>query len=218
MNHEKKSRRIRILVSKSTIKGVVLISFEYPPRRLSLFSDIVQNVAYQLIKNGTKVWIITFDDWRSDIDIVKKKLVINRIPYNVTDNISNYSMIINLKPNYQSALASILNKEKIDIIHFFNWQVLPLVISWESKLKQKLVYSTNSIQSTRENTPTAEGMKKIEQLSMKAFDKIIVDSKELAKSINTDYSVDGQKIVTQSFKLKKYVTNILEVYSELIGK
>jgi glycosyltransferase involved in cell wall biosynthesis len=203
-------------LATNKIRGVVLVSFEYPPRRLSTISDLVFKIASFLNKNNIKVWVITFDDWRNDIEIKKKNFTIHRIPNNVHNNISFFSTIMNLKSAYQSTLASILHKEQIDIIHFFDWQVLPLLIPWGDKLTQKLIYTAASIQKNRDTSiPTNEGIKKVEQISLKVFDLIIADSKKLTNQIVENYSINEQKIITCSLKQKKYASEVLELYSKL---
>jgi hypothetical protein len=208
---------MRTLVKDQKIKGVALLSFEYPPRRLTKTSDVVFNLAKYLSGNGIKVWVLTFDDWRSGIEIVKKNWLVNRIPFNIADNISTYSMILNLKTSYQSALATILNEEKIEIIHLFEWQTLPLVVSWGGNLKQKLVYTTNSIQLSRgKDSPTFDGMKKLESLSLQLFDRIITHSNEVTKQLIEQYEMKKEKINIHSPASKKYNTQILDVYNELM--
>jgi hypothetical protein len=203
-------------LATNKIRGVVLVSFEYPPRRLSIISDLVFKIASLLNKNNIKVWVITFDDWRSDIEIKKKNFTIHRIPNNVHNNISFFSTIMNLKTAYQSILASILHKEQIDIIHFFDWQVLPLLVPWGDKLTQKLIYTAASIQENRDTSiPTNEGIKKVEELSLKFFDLILADSKKLTKQIVENYSISEQKIITCSIKQKKYANEVLEFYSKV---
>lgn len=203
-------------MATNKIKGVVLVSFEYPPRRLSLISDIVFKIANLLNKNKIKIWIITFDDWRSDIETIKKNFTVHRIPNNIHNNISNFSAILNLKTAYQSTLASIIHKEQIDIIHFFDWQTLPLLVPWGDKLTQKLIYSTASIQENRDTSiPTNEGIKEVEQLSLNAFDLILADSKKLSNQITEKFTINEQKIIICSFKQKKYASEVLEIYSKL---
>lgn len=205
------------MVTNKAIKGVVLVSFEFPPRRLSIISDLVFKIANLLSKNNIKVWVVTYDDWCSNTKVFKKNIVLYRIPYNVHNNLSFFSLVMNLKPSYQSIIASILHEEQIDIVHFFDWQTLPLLVPWGNKFTEKLVYTTASIQATRDTTSlTNEGIKKVEQMSLKAFDLIIADTKGLANQMSENYSLDKNKIITYPLKQKKYANEILELYLKLL--
>ncbi|MHA1463332.1 MAG: glycosyltransferase family 4 protein [Candidatus Heimdallarchaeota archaeon] len=200
------------------LNGIILVSFEYPPRRLSKISDSVKKLSLFLSKKKIKTWVVTFDDWRSDVEKISDYLTINRIPYNVPNNISELAMIMNLKVSYQAAIASIIHSEKIDLIHFFDWMTLPVVISWKDELQQKLVYSTNSTQITRDKTtsPYNSGIQKIEQMGLEAVHLITVNSKNLFQIITSDYKIN-EKIVHQlNIGNKKSLEELLEKYEEKI--
>ncbi len=207
------------MVKKNSINGVILVSFEYPPRRLSKVSDIVSKHAANLVKNGIKTWVVTFDDWRSDIEIEKSKVVVNRIPNHIPNNISFFSTIMNLKSAYQSAIASILNQEKIDLIHFFEWQTIPLLIPWGDTLEVKKVYSTSSIQRTRDPPKSlySNGMMKLEDLCLNKLDLIFVNSEKLSKSISKDYNIESESIEVLPYADKKYSIKSLEQYQNLLN-
>jgi len=200
------------------LNGIILVSFEYPPRRLSKISDSVKKLSLFLSKKKIKTWVVTFDDWRSDVEKISDYLTINRIPYNVPNNISELAMIMNLKVSYQAAIASIIHSEKIDLIHFFDWMTLPVVISWKDELQQKLVYSTNSTQITRDKTtsPYNSGIQKIEQMGLEAVHLITVNSKNLFQIITSDYKIN-EKIVHQlNIGNKKSLEELLEKYEDKI--
>lgn len=200
-----------------TINGLILVSFEFPPRRLTIISDVVYKIASLLNKNKIKVWIVTFDDWRSDIEILNKYIIVHRIPYNIHNNISFFSMVMNLKTAYQSTIASILHEEQIDLLHFFDWQTLPLLVPWGDKLNQKLIYSAATIQANRDTTvPISEGIRKIENMSLKTLDLIIADNKSLANQICNNYSIEENKLIACSLKQKKYANVVLELYQKFV--
>ena len=200
-------------------KGVILVSFEYPPRRLSKTSDVVFKTAQYLTKQKVKTHVITFDDWRSSIE-VENKVIVNRIPNYIPNNISPFSTTMNLKPAYQSAIASVLNKEEIDVIHFFEWQTLPLLIPWATSLDAVKIYSTSSVQVTRDvaSSPHNDGVKKVEQLGMKTFDLILADSIEIMKTLHSDYEIDEKKVLLQPFIDIDYTKNVYSIYQKLIEK
>ncbi|MHA1367830.1 MAG: glycosyltransferase family 4 protein, partial [Candidatus Heimdallarchaeota archaeon] len=145
--------------------------------RLSKTSDQIADLANYLAKQNVKTWIITFDDWRADIEKLAKNITIIRIPNHVPNNITHLSTIMNLKPAYQSAIANIIHERRIDIIHLFEWTTLPAIIPWEEKLQQKLVFSASSLQKTRDASasPYNDGIKVIEKKGVKIMDKIIAE-------------------------------------------
>ena len=206
-----------IINQQKFLKNIILISFEYPPRKLSIFCENVFNLANYLMKKAIRVWIVTFDDWRSSIE-KEKNIIVNRIPNNIPNNISFFSYVMNLKMAYQSALATIINEEEIDLIHFFDWETLPLLASWGNSFNIPLVYSTNSIQIIRDSNinPYTEGIIEIEKMAMKNFSRIYVDSESLLERIHNDYSIDKKTLRVESFSDKKYYTNIYSEYERLI--
>ncbi len=198
------------------LTGIILVSFEYPPRRLSKISASVEKLARFLSKNKIKTWVVTFDDWRSDIEKISDYLIVNRIPYSVPNNISELAMIMNLKVAYQAAIASIIHSEKIDLIHFFDWMTLPVIISWKDEFQQKLVYSASSTQITRDKatSPYNSGIQKIEQMGLEAVNLITVNSKKLAQIITSDYQIDEKNVHQLNIGNKKSFEELLEKYQE----
>lgn len=200
-------------------KGVILVSFEFPPRRLTKISDVVFKLAQHLTKQKVKTHVITFDDWRSGTE-VENKIIVNRIPNHVPNNISPFSTIMNLKPAYQSAITSVLQKEKIDVIHFFNWQTLPLLIPWGSSLDAAKLYSASSVQLTRDASSSShnDGIKKVEQKSLKAIDLILSDSVDVMKFLQSDYEIDDKKVLLQPLIDRNYSKNVYSIYQKMIEK
>lgn len=200
-------------------KGVILVTFEYPPRRLTKISDVIFKLAQYLTKQKVKTHVITFDDWRSGTE-VEKKIIVTRIPNHIPNNISPFSTIMNLKPAYQSAITSVLQKEQIDVIHFFNWQTLPLLIPWGSCLEAAKLYTTSSVQLTRDasSSPQNNGIKKVEQKSLKELDLILVDSIDVMKFLHSDYEIDDKKVLLQPLIDMNYSKNVYSIYQKMIEK
>ncbi len=200
-------------------KGVILVSFEYPPRRLTKTSDVVFKLAQHLTKQKVKTHVITFDDWRSGTE-VEKKIIVTRIPNHIPNNISPFSTIMNLKPAYQSAITSVLQKEQIDVIHFFNWQTLPLLIPWGSSLDAAKMYTASSVQLTRDasSSPHNDGIKKVEQKSLKELDFILADSIAVMKFLHNDYEIDEKKVLLQPLIDINYSKNIYLIYQKMVEK
>lgn len=206
------------VVKNNSIKGVILVSFEFPPRRLSIVSEVVSKHADYLNKKGIKTWVVTFDDWRSDIETEKNRATVIRIPNHIPNNISIFSTVMNLKVAYQSAIAAIINQERIDLIHFFEWQTIPLLIPWGDILKVQKVYSTTSIQRTRNlsKSPLASGIEKLEELSLNKSDLILASSEKLSKLINENYDVKAENLEVLSFEDEKYSVKTIEFYQNLL--
>jgi len=206
------------MIKEKKLSGVILVSFEFPPRRLSKTSDQVAQLANFLAKQNVKTWVITFDDWRSDIENLRKNVSVVRIPNNIPNNITFLSSLMNLKPAYQSAIANIINERQIDLIHIFEWTCLPAIIPWKEKLKQKLVYSTTSVQKTRDpsTSPYNDGIKVIERKGAQIMDQIIADSKKISEILVSDYKVDSTKISLVKINDKKYSEKTFELYNKMI--
>ncbi|MHA1124098.1 MAG: glycosyltransferase family 4 protein [Candidatus Heimdallarchaeota archaeon] len=205
-------------MTKEKLSGVILLSFEFPPRRLSKTSDQIANIAKYLAKQNVKTWVVTFDDWRSDIEKLAKNITVIRIPNNVPNNISFLATIMNLKPAYQSAIATILHERKIDVIHIFEWMCLPAIIPWKEKLNQKLVFSTTSLQKTRDASasPYNDGIKVIERKGVQLMDGIIAETKKISEILVNDYEVNADKVSIMKLKDKKHPEKVLELYKEII--
>ncbi|MBD3191348.1 MAG: glycosyltransferase [Candidatus Heimdallarchaeota archaeon] len=203
--------------NRTELQGVILVSFEYPPRSLSIISDKVGKLAEFLSKRNISTWVITFDDWRSGIE-EQGEIIVNRIPYHVPNNISFLSLVMNLKTAYQSALGGIIHDYEINLIHFFDWPCLPTLIGWEPGLKLPKLFSLHSIQSERDPkiNPYNEGIKKIESLGMGAADGIISDSAELSEKIVNEYNIRKDKITVLPFKDKNFSKKIIDYYSKFI--
>lgn len=205
---------------KSKSKCIIIVSFEYPPRRLTKTSDKIKDLAHFLSDNKIKTFVITFDDWRTDNVKVNEYLEVRRVPYRVTSNISFLAMIMNLKASYQSAIASVLHDQKVDIIHVFDWNCLVPLIPWREKIKAKILYSTSSIQHTRDPTinPYNNGIKEIERLGLKLANKIITKDNNLTEEIVEQYNIEKEKIDVLAVKSRNYSKKILQTYQEILTR
>ena len=200
--------------------GVILVSFEFPPRRLSKISDNIEKLAKFLSKQKVKTWVITFDDWRSDIEKINSYLSVHRIPYHVPNNISFLAMVMNLKNGYQSAIASLLQTQKIDILHLFDWPVLPALIPWKEKINTKMVFSILDLQFTRDPTsnPYNDGIKKIEKMGLEIFDKIIAPEEKIIPILDEHYNIKKNKVDVITLKDKKTNEKTFTLYQNLLNK
>ncbi|RLI64131.1 hypothetical protein DRO91_02465 [Candidatus Heimdallarchaeota archaeon] len=205
------------MTSEKSLSGVILVSFEYPPRRLSPISDVVFQLATFCLKKETNVWVVTFDDWRSDITN-ENGIVVNRIPNHIPNNISDLTIILNLKCAYQAAIAAIMHEHQVDIIHLFEWQTLPLLVPWDGNIQPKVVYTTTSIQISRENAhfPYHQGLKKIEEKALKNVDLILVDTDQLMLNAIEEYNLDPAKVITQKIRQRKIAPKIFQQYLTLL--
>ncbi|MCG3253821.1 MAG: hypothetical protein KAX09_08225, partial [Candidatus Heimdallarchaeota archaeon] len=146
--------------------------------------------------------------------------IVTRIPNHIPNNISPFSTIMNLKPAYQSAITSVLQKEQIDVIHFFNWQTLPLLIPWGSSLNTAKLYTASSVQLTRDasSSPHNDGIKKVEQKSLKELDFILADSIDVMKILHSDYEIDEKKVLLQPLIDINYSKNVYSIYQKMVEK
>ncbi|MCF2142934.1 MAG: glycosyltransferase family 4 protein [Candidatus Heimdallarchaeota archaeon] len=204
------------MTSEKFLTGVILVSFEYPPRRLSPISDVVFQVANFCLKKGVDVWVVTFDDWRSEITN-ENGIVVNRIPNHVPNNISDLTTILNLKCAYQAAIAAIMHEHQVDILHLFEWQTLPLLVPWGGNIQPKIIYTTTSIQMSRENarSPYNQGLKKIEEQALTNTDLILVDTDQLMLNAIKAYNLEPKKVVTQKIRQRKIASKIFQQYLTL---
>jgi len=205
------------MTENQQLSGIILVSFEYPPRRLTPMSDVVFHLATYCLKKNLCVWVITFDDWRSEITR-EKGIVVNRIPNWIPNNISEISTAMNLKNAYQAAIGAIIHEHKVDIIHFFEWQTLPLLVPWGGNIKPKIVYSTTAIQLSRSQTtsPYRQELKKIEEKALTKVDLLFVDNDQLMINAIEAYNLDVKKVLTQKTRDRKIASKIFEQYLRLV--
>jgi hypothetical protein len=207
------------LSEKDNLDGVILVSFEYPPRSLSFISSHVALLADYLVKNDIPCWVITFDDWRCDKELSKAGAIVHRIPRFVSSNISEFAMIMNLKASYQMAIAEKVNEYPVDIIHCFNWFCLPPIIPWKHKMNQKTVYSLSHLiaDSKSGSSPYQQGIQKIEELGIQSVD-LIITPKQLQKSVVNQYPVVENKVKEVDYSKRALLSEIVNDYKQLVRK
>ena len=216
-DYNNKNQGVDTLSEPVKINGVILVSFEYPPRKLTKVSEVVEQLSVFLSRKKIKTTVVTFDDWRSsDIETKNRYLTIHRIPFLIPNNTSFLAMVMNLKPAFQSAIAAIYHSEKIDIIHLFEWTSIIPVIPWDNFLRIKKIYSTSSVQETRDKTrnPYNDAIFTLENMGLNIMDFILTDSKELIPIIEKNTS-QKKNIEILSFSNRKYSEKTLEIYQQL---
>ncbi|MEA2071882.1 MAG: hypothetical protein U9O98_11415 [Asgard group archaeon] len=206
------------MTPKKKPSGVILVSYEIPPRRLTAFSNKIAALANLLFVQNIPTFLVTFDDWRSDIEHINDYFTIYRIPNSIPTNISEFARIMNLKPSYQSVIGSIYHTQQIDLIHFFNWQTFPTLISWSQGLTCVKILSSLILQAEvrAESTPYNDGLKKLEEMAFTETDFILSPKKELSNKILSYYSNCKAKIITQKIDDEEYSKKLLKTYERLL--
>jgi glycosyltransferase involved in cell wall biosynthesis len=106
---------------------ILLLSWEYPPKRLGNIADHVSTLAHELVRRGNKVELVVLDDLKQgfeDVSGVHVHRVVNPVKTHPMASILSYDVTASLQMETESSNIIYFYKQlgkNIDLIHAHEW-------------------------------------------------------------------------------------------------
>ena len=164
---------------------ILLLSWEYPPKRLGNVADHVSTLAHELLRRGNDVELVVLDDLKQgfeDVSGVHVHRVANPVKTHPMASIITYNVTASLKMEAESSNIIYFYKQlrkKIDVIHAHEWLTTYPAIVLKHAFHVPFVFTLHSIEGHRchDNFGAASlAIKEIEDMGIWESNRVITNT------------------------------------------
>lgn len=203
---------------------VLILTWEYPPKRIGEMSDHVYTLSQELVKRGHEVEVLAEDDLKSgfeDMAGVKVYRVANPVKTHPMGNILTSAMTASVRMEQEAADIIYDHRQiesKIDLIHAHEWLTVPTTISLKHAFGLQFVLTLHSLEGHRCGDafgPLSIAIKEIEEMGVQESARVIVNTKWMKRETIRYYGKKyGRKISVVQPTKKGWVSKIVSVYEK----
>jgi len=202
---------------------VIILSWEYPPRIVGQLATYVKNLAVRLVKNQTKTFVITYDDYLTGEYDEPEGIKTVKVTNPVRTHIGVLTWVLTLNQEVERAAANIYysTDKQVDIIDAQDWHFIPAAVTLKKGLGIPFIYSVESLEDHRSrgtNSPFNMAIKSIEWLGMYEAERILVKSEWMRDETARLYKVPLEKVKIIPSKSSKLAEEVLGNYRAVLGK
>ena len=202
----------------------MILTWEYPPKRLGEISDHVYNLSQRLVRLGNEVEVLAEDDLKpgfEDMNGVKVHRVANPVKTHPMGGTLTSVMTASVKMEQEA--SNILYyyrqiRKEIDLIHAHEWLTVPTAISLKQAFGLQFVLTLHSLEGHRCGDafgPLNIAIKEIEEMGIQKSSRVIANTKWMKKGIIKYYDEKhGQKISVVQPNKEGWVPKIVSVYKK----
>ena len=200
---------------------VIIFSWEYPPRIVGQLADYVEKLAVQLMKNGEKIWVVTYHDFLTGEYEGTGGVKTFRVTNPVHTHIGVLTWVLTLNQEVERVAANIYydTNKQVNLIDLHDWHFIPAAVTLKKALGVPFVYSVESLEEHRShgaNSPFNMSIKSIEWLGMYEAGKLLVKSEWMRDEVVRIYKVPTDKIRVVSLTSANWLKAILETFNNVV--
>ena len=202
----------------------MILTWEYPPKRLGKISDHVHTLSLRLVKRGHEVEVLAEDDLKpgfEDMAGVKVHRVANPVKTHPMGRILTSVMTASVRMEQEAADIIYDHRQignKIDLIHAHEWITVPTAISLKHAFDLRFVLTLHSLEGHRCGDAfglLSIAIKEIEETGVQESARVIANTKWMKKEIIRYYGKKhGRKISVVQPTKKGWVPKIVSVYEK----
>jgi len=199
-------------------RRVLLLTWEYPPRRVGDISDYCFALVHGL-KEEVHFEIITFDDWRVGSE-ERDGIIVHSVSNSQKANLSTLDWVLNLNIDLARRASELMHIKKFDLIHANEWLTAPAAISLKKAFNIPLVLSIYSLEDERSphvSNNYVNAIKQIEWLGCFNADRIITKNLSTRDSILQFYQAPMDKTSAIPPFVEGWTNAVLDRYKSLWG-
>jgi glycogen(starch) synthase len=204
---------------------VLVLTWEYPPKRLGNVSDHVSTLAHELVKRRHEVEVVVLDDWRQgfeDVYGVHVHRVANPVKTHPMASVLSYAITASLAMEAEGANIVYFYKQQqknIDVIHGHEWFTVYPAINLKQAFDIPFVLTFHSVEGHRCHdrfNPLSIAIKEIEDIGMWESNQVITNTEWLKNEVLRYYGGGhGGKINVVWPLGKDWADDVVSVYQEV---
>jgi glycogen(starch) synthase len=205
---------------------ILLLSWEYPPKRLGNIADHVSTLAHELVRRGHEVELIVLDDLKQgfvDVSGVHVHRVANPIKTHPMASILSYAVTASLQMEAESSDIIYFYKQQkksIDLVHAHEWLATYPAIVLKHAFHIPFVMTLHSIEGHRCHdhfNATSLAIKEIEDMGIWESNSVITNTDWLRKEILRYYGEGHNQKIKVIWPIgTNWVDKVISVYDKAV--
>jgi hypothetical protein len=196
---------------------IILLTWEYPPRRVGNLADYVSNLAGCLSKNKFETYVVTYHEYLVGMCEESDGTRTYRVKSPVHTHSGVLTWILTLNQEVERAVADIyytrIGADTLVDVH--DWHFIPAAATLKKAFNLPFIYSVNSLEDHRSHSTDSifnMSIKSIEWLGLYEAEIVVAKSKWMRDEICRIYGVPLNKVRVLS-KSSKWTDDITDTYN-----
>jgi len=205
---------------------ILILTLEYPPKRLGNVSDHVCTLAHELVKRKQEVEVMVLDDSRpgfEDVYGVHVHRVANPVKTHPMASVLTYAMTASVQMEAEASNIVYFYKrhqKSIDLIHAHEWLTISPAISLKHALNIPLILTLHSIEGHRSHnrfSPLSIAIKEIEDTGIWESNRVITNTEWMKNEVLRYYGDGHRKKIDVVWPVGEgWVDEVLSVYQKVV--
>lgn len=205
----------------------LLLSWEYPPKRLGSVADHVSTLAHELVRRGHEVELVVLDDFKQgfeDVSGVHVHRVANPIKTHPMASILSYAVTASVQIEIEASNIIYFFKQHakdIDVVHAHEWLTTYPAIALKHSFHIPFVLTFHSIEGHRCHdrfSAISIAIKEIEDMGMWESDKVITNTDWLRREILGYYGHGHSGKVNVIWPIgPSWVDDVVSIYNRTVS-
>lgn len=205
---------------------ILLLSWEYPPKRLGNIADHVSTLAHELVRRGHGVELVVLDDVKQgfeDVSGVHVHRVANPIKTHPMASILSYAVTASLQMEAESSDIIYFYKQQkksIDLVHAHEWLATYPAIVLKHAFHIPFLMTLHSIEGHRCHdhfNAASLAIKEIEDMGLWESNSVITNTDWLRKEILRYYGEGHNQKIKVVWPIgTNWVDKVISVYDKAL--
>ena len=205
----------------------MILTWEYPPKRLGKISDHIYALSQELVRRGHEVEVLAEDDLKpgfEDVAGIRVHRVANPVKTHPMASVLTYVMTASVKMEQEASDIVYYYKQiekKIDLIHAHEWLTIPTAMSLKHAFSLPFTLTLHSLEGHRCRDafgPLSIAISEIENAGVREAVRVITNNKWMKNEILRYYGKKHRhKISVVQPTRKDWIPKIVSIYEKGIG-
>jgi glycogen(starch) synthase len=198
------------------VMRIILLSWEYPPRRIGKLADYVSNLAHNLSQNNFETYVVTYHEYLTGKHEESNGIKTYRIRSPVHTHSGVLTWVLTLNQEVERAVADIYyTRTGADaLVVVCDWHFIPAAVTLKKAFNLPFIYSVDSLEDHRSHSTGSVfnmSIKSIEWLGLYEAARIVVKSEWMKDEVCSKYRVPFDKVKALS-KSARWADEVIDTY------
>jgi glycosyltransferase involved in cell wall biosynthesis len=206
---------------------ILILAWEYPPKRLGNVSDHVSTLAHELVKRKHDVELLVLDDLKpgfEDVYGVHVHRVANPIKIHPMASVLTYAVTASLQMEAEGSNIFYFyrrQQKNIDVIHAHEWLTVYPAISLKHAFGVPFVLTFHSIEGHRCHdhfSAVSVAIKEVEDMGIWESNQVITNTERLKSEVMRYYGEGHRGKIKVVWPIgKDWMDEVISVYQKAAG-
>ena len=204
---------------------VMILTWEYPPKRLGKISGHVFTLSHELVRQGHEVEVITEDDWETGfkkIDGVYVHRVANPVKTHHRASVLTSVMTASIRIEQEASNVIYFRRlrgENVNLIHAHEWLTIPPSISLRRAFNLPLVLTLHSLEGHRCHDafwPLSIAIREVEDTGIRESARVIANTGWMKNEILRCYGKENENKIDVVQPGKDWINTLMDTYNRAV--